>query len=189
MGQVKQLVISGRRQPALQARRAEAGLLQRPGDLALDQFGGRAAGVGRGDGHPQVAIDPGNLADDAEVDHADRRHLRVHHLRQHLPGARQVGLVRLAGATVGGDQAGLCLAAQAGDGAAAEQGIDFGCVGHAASTRRLTRSHRGRPAAGTAFRPAGGPGARCAGRACRSGSSSWPAAAPAGWRARTPARR
>src|SRR5574344_1732171 len=94
----------GRRQAPFDARGTEAGLLQRPGDLAFDQLGGRAAGVGRGDDHPQVAVVPVDLADDAEVDHADHRHFRVHHLLQHLARAWRVGCVRLARAAVGGDR-------------------------------------------------------------------------------------
>ncbi|MNE51056.1 hypothetical protein D3C80_1456640 [compost metagenome] len=120
----------GRGQPALQLRCGEAGLLQGVGDVLLDHLGGRAAGVGRGDHHMQVATLPVEAAHDAQIDHADDRDFRVHDCAEHGPGLFQVVGLEWAGAAVAGDQ--------------------------------LTRSHRDRLAAGTAFRPAGCPGAHCA---------------------------
>jgi len=54
-------------------------------DIAFDHFGSGAAGVGRRDHHVQVPGLPVEIAHDAEVDHADHRHFRVHDLRQGRP--------------------------------------------------------------------------------------------------------
>ena len=67
-------------------------LAQRDLDLERDHVHGRAAGVGRRDGHLDLAVAHLDVAQHAEIGDGEHRDLRVHHLGDRAPGELAQGL-------------------------------------------------------------------------------------------------
>ena len=125
----------GRRAPHADARRAEAGGVERGDDARLDHLGRRAAGVGRRDDDlERVAVARSRRARCRGRDRDDR-HLGIEHGREHRPGV-------LDARAAGGAHAAPAAACR--------------------TRRRLTTRRPGSGAADAASRPACSRGARCA---------------------------
>ena len=77
----------GRRALHADPRRAEAGAVERGDDARLDHLGRRAARIGRRRRRRRARRRRSmHVADDAEVDDRDDRHLGIEHGREHRPG-------------------------------------------------------------------------------------------------------